>query len=466
MPRRPVCRRRAWRARDEGRADDGRVQPLVDQLRHAAAVGDLLDDAARRAHRDLPLRPQHRLEHEPQRLREAGARPRELRLHELPAGPRRRRRGDAASAQREEQRHEQAEHERDPDRRQRSRAGQTQGERRGHRHRPRREPRERRDEQPGDDAEHDAGAGERDDCRAHRERALRVASATDGAPRRSEQDEPDDLDEAEDREGGRGGERGERDRAGQPVAEPAVRRHVHERLQRQPLGGEAVERRHAGDRERADEEGAAGPRHAAQKPAEPVELERADRPLEGAGAEEEQRLEHGVVERVQQRRRERERRPRVGAARAQQQAGAEPEHDDPDVLDRVEREQALEVVLEERVHDAADRRERAEREHEHAEPQRQHTQPVDEHTHEAVDRDLDHHAAHQRRHRRGRDRMRARQPAVQRHHARLRPHADERGQRDRDLEAGAAREDVRATERRPHAQRAGRRSRCRRRRYA
>ena len=70
----------------------------------------------------------------------------------------------------------------------------------------------------------------------------------------------------------------------------------------------------------------------------------------------------------------------LSAPRARRtQAGAEPEHDDPDVLDRVEREQPLQVVLEERVHDAADRRERAEREHEHAEPERQHAEPVDEH---------------------------------------------------------------------------------------
>ena len=49
----------------------------------------------------------------------------------------------------------------------------------------------------------------------------------------------------------------------------------------------------------------------------------------------------------------------IGAASAQDEAGAEPEHDDPDVLDRVQREQPFEVVLEERVDDAADSRERA-----------------------------------------------------------------------------------------------------------
>ncbi len=93
---------------------------------------------------------------------------------------------------------------------------------------------------------------------------------------------------------------------------------------------------------------------------------------------------------------ERERRPRVGAARAQNEARADPEHDDPHVLDRVQREQTLQVVLEQRIHDAAEGRKRADREHEHAEPHRQHPIPFDEYAQEAVQRDLDHHSAHQR----------------------------------------------------------------------
>ena len=232
----------------------------------------------------------------------------------------------------------------------------------------------------------------------------------------------------------------ERDRACEAVADPAVGGHVQQRLQRQPLRGEAVQRRQPGDRHRTDEKRAAGPRHPPKQTAQPVELERSDAALERAGPEKQQRLEHGVVERVQQRRRERERRPVFGAARTQEQAGAETEHDDPDVLDRVEREQTLQVVLEERVDDTADRRERTDGEDEHAEPERQHAEPVDEHAHEPVDRDLDHHAAHQRRHRRRRDRVRPRQPAVQRHQPRLRAHADERRKRDPDLEARTLRD--------------------------
>ena len=84
---------------------------------------------------------------------------------------------------------------------------------------------------------------------------------------------------------------------------------MDQRLQGEPLRGEAVERRHAGDRHRPDQEGPAGPRHAPQQPAEAVEVEGADRALEGARREEQQRLEHRVVEDVQERRGEGDRRP-------------------------------------------------------------------------------------------------------------------------------------------------------------
>ncbi len=146
------------------------------------------------------------------------------------------------------------------------------------------------------------------------------------------------------------------------------------------------------------------------------------------------------------------------------EAGAEAEHDDPDVLDRVKREQPLELVLEERVRRPR-RPPRARRVRARARrATREHAEPVDEHADEPVDRDLDHHAAHQRRDVRGRDRMRPRQPDVQRHHAGLRPHPDERRQRDRDLQPGAGRDRARVADRALAARAGGRRPRCRRRR--
>jgi len=70
---------------------------------------------------------------------------------------------------------------------------------------------------------------------------------------------------------------------------------------------------------------------------------------------------------------------------------------------------------------------------EHAEPERQHSHPLDEYAHEPVERDLDHHTAHQRRNRRRRQRVGAREPDVERHHSRLRSHPDQRRQGDRNL---------------------------------
>ncbi len=131
--------------------------------------------------------------------------------------------------------------------------------------------------------------------------------------RRPEQHEADHLDEAQHRERRRRCKRGQRERRGQPAPTPPVQRHVHQRLQGEPLGDEPVERRQPGDRHCADQERAAGPRHPPQQTAQPVELERADRALERTRAQEQQRLEHRVVQRVQQRRRQGERRQRVGA---------------------------------------------------------------------------------------------------------------------------------------------------------
>ena len=195
-------------------------------------------------------------------------------------------------------------------------------------------------------------------------------------------------------------------------------------------------RRQPGDRHRADEEGQPGPRHPVQKAADPVDLERARRALERPGAEEEEALEDGVIERVQERGRERDAGPVVRSALAEQETRSEAEHDDPDVLDRVEREQSLQLVLEDRVHDADNGGEGAGGEDDDPEPRRQRAVgPLDEDADEAVDRELDHHAAHQRRHVRRGDRVGAREPDVQRDEPRLRSHADQRCERDRDLRA-------------------------------
>ena len=180
-----------------------------------------------------------------------------------------------------------------------------------------------------------------------------TASAQAAPARRAEQHESDDLDEAVDGEGAVSASAAERQHARDAGGDGMGQREVEERLKRQPLRHEAVERRDAGDRSGPDQECRAGPRHAAQQAAHAIQLEAVDGALEGPGAEEEQRLEDGVIDRVQQRGGERDASPGGLALLAQHQRGAEPEQDDADVLDRVQCEQALELVLEQGVDDAA-----------------------------------------------------------------------------------------------------------------
>ena len=144
-----------------------------------------------------------------------------------------------------------------------------------------------------------------------------------------------------------------------------------------------------------------------------------------------------MVERVQERGCERHRRPFVRTSPSQQKAGSKAEHDDPDVLDRVECEQALELVLEDRVDDAHDRGHAADDEDDHTDPRGHVTEPVHEDADEPVDPHLDHHATHQRRDVRRRYRVRAWQPRVHGNETSLRSHADECRQSDRHLGGGA-----------------------------
>ena len=115
---------------------------------------------------------------------------------------------------------------------------------------------------------------------------------------------------------------------------------MEQRLKCQPLRCEAVEQRHPGDRESADEECAAAPRQTPQQATEAIELECSRRPFERAGAEKEKRLERRMVDHMQERSAERERGPLVSPVAAQQETGAETERDDAEVLRRWNRQEA------------------------------------------------------------------------------------------------------------------------------
>ena len=122
-------------------------------------------------------------------------------------------------------------------------------------------------------------------------------------------------------------------------------RREEKRLQQQPLGNEAVERRQARDGERADQGQRRHPRHAADQAAELAQAALFGRMQHRAGGQKQQALEERVVERVDQRGAEGERRKQAQVAGLEQNGQADAGKDDSDVLDRGVRQQALHVGL-------------------------------------------------------------------------------------------------------------------------
>ena len=94
--------------------------------------------------------------------------------------------------------------------------------------------------------------------------------------------------------------------------------------------------------------------------------------------------------------------------RLERQREAKPDIDNADVLHRVVGEQALEIVLHQRIQHAHHGGDAADGEHEHAPPPIGRSQQVEHDADETVHRDLCHHAAHQRGNMTGRRRMRER----------------------------------------------------------
>ena len=153
-------------------------------------------------------------------------------------------------------------------------------------------------------------------------------------------------------------------------------------------------------------------------------------------AEEQQTLEDRVVEHVKQRCGHRERRRQTHSTGAKRQCEAEPDEDDPDVLDRVIGEQTLQIMLHQRVEHAEHGGDASDGKHDQARPPRRFADQIEHDPDEAIDGDFGHHSTHQRRNMAWRCRMRERQPDVQRHETGLRARSQERkeehqGRRDK-----------------------------------
>ena len=157
--------------------------------------------------------------------------------------------------------------------------------------------------------------------------------------------------------GERGREREQRaDRRRQYLQHPGRQlRTEQDGLKRQPFGDEAVERRQSRDGGATDEKRQSRPGHIVNEAPQMLHVAFARRRQHGARAEEQQALEERMVERVQQSGRHRQRRGRRHAEHLERQREAKSNEDDADVLDRMVGEQALEVVLHQRVEHAEQR---------------------------------------------------------------------------------------------------------------
>ncbi len=195
----------------------------------------------------------------------------------------------------------------------------------------------------------------------------------------------------------------------------------------EPLRDEAVQRGEPADGGGAHQEERRRPGHGAGQPAQPLDVAGPGGVLHRARAQEEKRLEEGVVHHVE------------GAAGEAQQdqsrlAAGPPQHrqahahgDDADVLHRVVGQQALEVVLRERQRHAQDSRDRAQ-DHEHHAPGGRRGLEEAGGAQEAVDPGLEQHPRHHRGDVAGGRGVGAGEPEVERDETGLETESDQREQ--------------------------------------
>ena len=215
----------------------------------------------------------------------------------------------------------------------------------------------------GQDAGEQAERGEHEHGGEREAVGLRAPSAAAGVRGAAEEGDAERLDEA-----GGGQRRRQREQRAdgrhQELQAPLRQlRAEQDRLEGQPFGDEAVERRQRRDGDAADEEDEGRLRHAVDEAAEMLHVALAGRGQHGAGAEEQQALEQRMIEDVEQRGGEGERRGGRHAVRLEGEREAEADEDDADILDRVIGEQPLQIVLHQRIEHAHHAGDAGERQH-------------------------------------------------------------------------------------------------------
>ena len=165
--------------------------------------------------------------------------------------------------------------------------------------------RQRVDEIAGQDAGHQAQRHQHEHG-GQRARIGLNGIARDLSARSTQKRDPECLDEAGRRK--RGGKREQRaDRRHEELQQPLGKRGAEKnRLKSKPLGDEAVERRQGGDRRRPDQERESRERHSMDQSPQVLHVALAGGGQHRARPEEQQALEHAVIEDVKQRRGQRE----------------------------------------------------------------------------------------------------------------------------------------------------------------
>ena len=266
-----------------------------------------------------------------------------------------------------------------------------------------------------------------------------------GAARQTQERDAGGLDEA-----GDGKSRGERQcadraRGGKPGnrRNSATSRRAEQALEREPLAGKAVEWRQTADCGGADAECQHRDGHLPTQSAQVVQVTQTRGVYDSSGRNEEQALEDRVVDRVEDRGGQGEGREFRRTVGVEEQGGADADQDDADVLDAVEREQALDVVLHQGVKHAHDRGYGSHRQDQEAQPVGRAADDIDDDPNEPVDAGLDHDPGHHGRDVGRRHRMGSRQPDVEWHGPRLRREThedqDERDVAGRLRQAGSGR---------------------------
>ena len=115
---------------------------------------------------------------------------------------------------------------------------------------------------------------------------------------------------------------------------------------------------------------------------------------DSASAEEQQALEDRVIEDMEQRGCQCQRRGPGHSVCLEGERQSQADEDDTDVFDSVIGEQALQIVLHQRIEHAERRSNPPKHQHHHAPPPGRRAKKIEDDADEAVDRDLGHHATH------------------------------------------------------------------------